>query len=131
MNRAATASSGWPCGERQPRCEVAGVVMLEATAPDDVLHLGRHETALQRALARAAHWLMPLDPNHETLHASKSVSEIAGAPAFPRLPLRVITGTRPAMAWATRTGMLVLRARHQESLAGLSPLGVHLLASRN
>lgn len=111
--------------------DVAGVVMLEATAPDDVSRLKPYENALQRGLAWVANRLVPLNPNHETLHASKSVSEITGAPAFPPLPLRVLTGTKPAMAWATNSEMLALRAKHQESLAGLSPLGVQLQASKS
>lgn len=105
--------------------------MLEATAPDDVSRLKPYENALQRSLAWVANHLLPLNPNHETLHASKSVSEIAGAPAFPPLPVRVLTGTKPAMAWATSSEMLALRAKHQESLAGLSPLGVQLRASKS
>ncbi|AXF84477.1 Soluble epoxide hydrolase [Ephemeroptericola cinctiostellae] len=111
--------------------DIAGIVMLEATAPDDVSHLKLYENALQRSFAWVANHLFPLNPNHETLHALKSVSEIACAPDFPLLPLRILTGTKPAMAWATNSEMLALRAKHQESLAGLSPLGVQLQASKS
>jgi pimeloyl-ACP methyl ester carboxylesterase len=111
--------------------DLAGVVMLEATAPDDVLRLKRHENAVQRGFAWMADRLMPLNPNHETLHAATSVAEIAGAPTFPSLPLTVITGTQQAMAWATSRALLALRAEHQRSLARLSPLGVHLKATRS
>jgi pimeloyl-ACP methyl ester carboxylesterase len=111
--------------------DVAGVVMLEATAPDDVSNLKPYENALQRGLSWVANRLLPLNKNHETLHASKSVLEIACAPAFPSLPLRVITGTKPAMAWATNSAMLELRAKHQKSLASLSSHGVQLQASKS
>ena len=111
--------------------DVSGVVMIEATAPDDVSRLRQYENAVQRGLAWAAHRLLPLNPNHETLHASTSVSEMACAPAFPPLPLRVLTGTKPAMAWLTNREMLALRAKNQESLAGLSPLGIQLHAAKS
>ena len=111
--------------------EVAGVVMLEATAPDDVTLFKRYENGLQRGFAWVVNHLLPLNPNHETLHASHSVAEIGCAPAFPPLPLRVITGTKPAMAWATSRELLAHRAKHQRFLAGLSPLGVHLEATES
>lgn len=78
--------------------DVAGVVMLEATAPDDVSLLKQHENTLQRGLAWVVNHLSPLNSNHETLHASQSVADIACAPAFPALPLRVVTGIKPATA---------------------------------
>ena len=111
--------------------DVAGVVMIEATSPDDVSVLKRHENALQRGVAWFANHLLPLNPNHETLHALVSVTELACAPAFPPLPLRVLTGAKPAMAWATNQELLALRAKHQRSLAGLSRLGVHLEATQS
>jgi hypothetical protein len=84
--------------------DVAGVLMLEATALEDVSLLKRQENALQRGLAWAVNHLLPMNSNHETLHTSQSVTEIACAPAFPALPLRVVTVTKPAMAWATKSG---------------------------
>lgn len=111
--------------------EVSGVVMLEATAPDDVIRLKQHEHVVQRVLTWVANCLLPLSPNHETLHASKSVLEIECAPSFPPLPLRVLTGTKPAMAWVTNREMLVLRAKHQASLACLSPLGIQIQAPKS
>ena len=111
--------------------DVAGVVMLEATAPDDVFLLKRYENSLQKGFVWVANHLLPLNSNHETLHASQSVTEIACAPAFPALPLTVVTGTKPAMAWATNQQLLVLRAKHQRLLAGLSPLGMRLEASKS
>jgi pimeloyl-ACP methyl ester carboxylesterase len=110
---------------------ICGVVLLDATAPEDVLLLRKHENLLQKSLAWVANRLAPLNPNHETPHALQSVTEIAGAPAFPSVPLTVITGTRPALAWATNRELLALRAQHQKSLVGLSPLGQQLLATKS
>ena len=111
--------------------DVAGIVMLEATAPDDVSLLKQHENALQTGLTWIVNQLSPLNPNHETLRASQSVAEIAVAPAFPPLPLRIVTGTKPAMAWATNRDLLALRAKHQRSFASLSPLAVLVEASKS
>lgn len=110
---------------------VCGVVLFEATAPEDVLLLRKHENLLQKGLAWLANHLVPLNPNHETLHALQSVAEIAGAPAFPSVALTVITGTRPALSWAMNRELLALRAQHQKSLVGLSPLGHQLLATKS
>lgn len=111
--------------------DIAAVVMLEATAPDDVSLLKRHENSLQKGVAWVVNRFLPLNANHETLHASASVTEIACAPAFPPLPLRVVTGTQPAMAWATGRELLALRAKHQQVLADLSPHGVHVEATKS
>ena len=111
--------------------EIAGVVFVEATAPDDVSLLKRHENALQKGSAWVVNHLFPLHQNHETFHALQSVAEISCAPAFPPLPLRVVTGTKPAMAWATNRVLLALRAKHQGHLVGLSPFGVHIQATKS
>ncbi|MDT7833733.1 alpha/beta fold hydrolase [Aquabacterium sp. OR-4] len=103
--------------------QVAGVVLLEATAPEDVLQLPLHESRLQRALARVSQRLWPLHPHHETLHARASAAELLAAPGFPPLPLTVLTGQRPALTWATPRALLAARALHQQRLAALSPLG--------
>jgi pimeloyl-ACP methyl ester carboxylesterase len=116
---------------RQHPGEVAGVVLLEASAPEDLTVLKAHENALQKGLA----WLMariaPLHPHHETLHAERSAAELAAAPPFPSVPLRVVTGAKPAMAWATKPALLAARAAHQRGLAALSPLGRQLLAGKS
>ena len=111
--------------------DIVGVVMIEATSPDDVSLLKRHENALQSSFSWIANFIAPLNQNHETLHASQSVAEISCAPAFPPLPLRVITGTKPAMAWATKQELLSLRARHQRNLADLSPLSAQIEALKS
>jgi pimeloyl-ACP methyl ester carboxylesterase len=111
--------------------EVAGVVLLEATAPDDLTALKAHENGLQRGLAWLMRRLMPPKPWHETEHTAVTATELAAAPPFPPLPLRVVTGTRPAMAWATRPALLQARAAHQRALAALSPLGRQVLAEKS
>lgn len=110
---------------------VAGVMLLEATAPADVLELPRHQGWLQARLNRLAERWFPLPVEHETRHAETSVQALTQAPPFPAVPLRVVSGGRPAMAWATPTAALALRARHQQDLLALSPLAQHQLAERS
>lgn len=111
--------------------DVAGVVFLEATAPHDVLVLPDHETPLQWALKRTARWLVPPHRHAEVEHAQASAAEIVRAPAFPHLPLTVITGGAPALAWASSPALLAARAEHQRQLAALSPLGRQVIAARS
>ena len=111
--------------------EVAGVVLLEATAPEDLTALKAHENAVQKGLAWLMRRLVPPQRWHETEHTARSAAELAAAPPFPPVPLRVVTGTRPAMAWATRPALLQARVAHQRALAALSPLGRQVLAERS
>lgn len=111
--------------------EVAGVVLLEASAPEDLTALKAHENALQKGLAWLMGQLAPLPAWHETRHAPASARELAAAPPFPPRPLRVVTGTRPAMAWATKPALLQARAAHQRTLAALSPQGRQVLAEKS
>jgi pimeloyl-ACP methyl ester carboxylesterase len=116
--------------------KVAGLLFLEATAPQDLQLLRAHETGLQRGLNWLLHKLAPLDPLHETQpeHTAASLAELldsSAARAFPPLPLCVISGERPAMAWASKRQALALRAQHQAALARLSPRGIHLKATRS
>jgi pimeloyl-ACP methyl ester carboxylesterase len=111
--------------------QTAGVVLLEATAPQDLTALKAHENALQKGLAWLMRRLVPPQRWHETEHTGRSAAELAAAPPFPAVPLRVVTGTKPAMAWATKPELLQARAAHQRALAALSPLGRQVLAGRS
>lgn len=110
---------------------VAAVVMLEATAPEDVRVLPRFENGVQRWLKRASRRLLPPHPFDETEHLDASLAELDAAPPFPPIPLFVVSGARPALGWATPQALLAARARHQQSLARLSPLGKQVTASRS
>lgn len=116
---------------RQHPADVAGVVLLEATAAQDLTALKAHENALQKGLAWLMRRLVPPQRWHETEHTARSAAELAAAPPFPPVPLRVVTGTKPAMAWATRPALLQARAEHQRGLAALSPRGRQVLAEKS
>jgi pimeloyl-ACP methyl ester carboxylesterase len=111
--------------------EVSAVVLLEATSPEDVAAQARHQTGVQRLLEAALDRLAPQDPNAEALHLAATAAELHRAPPFPDVPLWVVTGGRPAMAWATPAAALAARAANQRALAALSPRGTQRLAGRS
>jgi pimeloyl-ACP methyl ester carboxylesterase len=110
---------------------VHGVVFVEATAPGDVAAMAGHAGPVQRTLQALLKRIAPPHPNAESEWADASVAEIAAAGPFPPLPLVVITGTRPAMAWATPRAQADARAAGQRALAALSPHGKQRLATRS
>ena len=111
--------------------EVAGVVLLDATAPDDVSVMAAHESGFQRMARRVLDKVLGKDPFAETEHAARTVELIQGAGPFPDLPLIVVTGGKPAMAWATPAAALAARAEHQRRLVALSPQGRQVVAERS
>ncbi|KQQ87288.1 alpha/beta fold hydrolase [Massilia sp. Leaf139] len=111
--------------------EVAAVVLLEATAPDDVRVLPRFENGAQRWLKRLTRRLLPPHPFDETEHLEASMAELDAAPPFPPIPLMVVTGAQPALSWATPKALLTARARHQLELVSLSPLGRQVMAQNS
>ncbi len=111
--------------------EVSGVVLLDATAPEDISVMARHQNGLQRLAQRALGAIFGRDEQGETEHISRTVELIQRAGRFPTVPLVVVTGGRPAMKWATPTQALAARAEHQRRLTTLSPRGKQLIASRS
>jgi pimeloyl-ACP methyl ester carboxylesterase len=109
--------------------EVRAAILLEAAAPEDLMVLPVHETSVQRLLKRVMERLVPANPNAETQQTAAIAAEFQEAPAFPPIPLTVVTGGKPAMAWATKPEALAARAAHQERLVRLSPLGRHVVAT--
>jgi pimeloyl-ACP methyl ester carboxylesterase len=111
--------------------EVAGVVLLEATAPDDVGLMKLHPSRMQRAINGLLNFFSLPDPNDEISNEHRTVADIAAAPAFPDVPLRVVSGGKVPPGWMMSAEALRIRARNQEALAGLSPQGQHIVAERS
>ena len=111
--------------------EVSAAVMVEATAADDISVLASHENAVQRFLRCMLEKVAPPNPNAETQHVRSTVAELDLAAPFPCIPLNVITGGKPAMAWATAPQAIAARMASQQRLAGLSPLGKQIVAAHS
>jgi pimeloyl-ACP methyl ester carboxylesterase len=111
--------------------EVSAAVLIEATGVNDVSVLGEYENAVQRFLRVILEKVAPSNPNAEAQHARSTVAELQLAPPFPAVPLTVITGGKPAMAWATAPEAIAARAAGQRQLVGLSPFGKQTIAARS
>jgi pimeloyl-ACP methyl ester carboxylesterase len=114
--------------------ETAGVLFLEATHPDDRAVLQQHETQMVRAIGRMVS--LPqrlLRPNvHSELDCiDATVADLAAAPPFPPVPLRVVTGGRAPPAWMMSPAAVGARRAHQQALARLSPLGEQVIAQES
>lgn len=111
--------------------DVAGVVMIEATTAEDLRILPQHESALQRRLRKLLARLAPPHPYAESEQLNATLAELEAAPPFPPVPLHVVSGARYPMQWATPAAQLEARARHQQRLLALSPLGQQVVATRS
>jgi pimeloyl-ACP methyl ester carboxylesterase len=113
-----------------PAC-TAAVVLLEATAPQDMAAMAAHASPLQRGMQTLIDRLWPPHPRSEVVHARASAAQLLRLPPFPPVPLAVVTGMRPALAWLTPSPQRAARFEHQNALVRLSPLGAHVLAHRS
>jgi pimeloyl-ACP methyl ester carboxylesterase len=114
--------------------EVAGVLFLEATHPDDREALRKHEDQLARALAKVL--TLPevfFKPNlhRELKTVGDTVQEIASAGPFPEVPVRVITGGLTPKAAMMSPGALGAKRANQQALARLSPMGEQVIAHQS
>ena len=111
--------------------EVAGVLFLEATHPEDGEVLRKHQPQLARALERVLS--LPRRLFQRNLQAEldaipETVRQIAAAGPFPPVPLRVVTGGRSPRGWMLSPAAVAARRAHQQALARLSPLGSQVMA---
>jgi len=111
--------------------EVAGVLFLEATAPDDVTGLKQFQAPWQRAFIRLLDRVAPRDAFDEIRHQLETVRDIAEAPAFPPVPVTVVSGGKRLPRWLMPSALVRERERTQLGLAALSPLGERIVAQRS
>lgn len=116
---------------RSHPAHTAAVVLLEATAPEDVAAMAEHASALQRGLLALIDRLWPPHPHSEAVHARASAAQVTGLPPLPPVPLAVVTGMRPALAWLTPRAQRAARGLHQNAMVQLSPLGYQVCAHRS
>ena len=126
-----------PCARRPVRNlyarlyphEIAGVVLLEATHPDDE-PLERHFRFLPRPLTRVlmATAVAERGRNAELRQLAQTTREIAAAGPFPAVPLAVVSGAKRPSKWAMATARVATHAARQWQLVSLSPLGRQVIA---
>lgn len=114
--------------------EVAGVLFLEATHPDDGELLKKHEQQLVNALARV--FTLPevffeANVRAELACVEETAREIASAGPFPEVPVRVVTGGLTPRSWQMSPGVVGARRAHQQDLARLSPMGEQVIAQKS
>lgn len=114
--------------------EVAGVLFLEATHPDEGALLKKNEPQLVNALGKML--TLPdvfFEPNvhAELASVEESASEIASAGGFPEVPVRVVTGGLTPRTWQVSPGAVGAKRAHQQELARLSPLGEQVIAQKS
>jgi pimeloyl-ACP methyl ester carboxylesterase len=114
--------------------DVAGVLFLEATHPDDHEVLKKHEIQLVRALGKV--FALPQRLLRRNVHAElesveETVRQIAASGEFPAVPLRVLTGGLTPRAWMLSPGAIGARRAHQQELARLSPMGAQVIAQKS
>jgi pimeloyl-ACP methyl ester carboxylesterase len=111
--------------------EVAGVLFIEATAPSDVVNLKQYQSRLQRAFIALLDRVSPRDAFDEIRHELETVKDIDEAPAFPLVPVTVLSGTKRLPRWLVPAALVRERERSQLALAALSPFGERIEAGRS
>jgi pimeloyl-ACP methyl ester carboxylesterase len=114
--------------------EVAGVLFLESTHPDEGALLKKNEPQLVNALGKML--TLPdvfFAPNvhAELASVEETASEIASAGDFPPVPVRVVTGGLTPRTWQVSPGAVGAKRAHQQELARLSPLGEQIIAQKS
>jgi pimeloyl-ACP methyl ester carboxylesterase len=108
--------------------DVAGVVLLEATAPEDVSMMKLHQGKVSRALNALLSLFVRHNPNGELSNETETVAQLFAAPVFPQVPLCVVSGGKAPPAWLAERAAIRARAENQASLALLSSQGLHVIA---
>lgn len=106
--------------------QTAGVVLLDAATPEDVLFNPPPSSGMWGRLSHAFHRPHPWA---ETQHVEALSQQVQAAGAFPAVPLVVLSGTRYPRGMPK--AMQLARTENQVNLARLSPLGEHHFAHRS
>jgi pimeloyl-ACP methyl ester carboxylesterase len=107
------------------------VLFIEATAPQDVDNLKQYQSALQRGFVKLLDRVSPRDAFDELRNERETVRDILEAPAFPPVPVTVLSGTKRLPRWLVPAALVRERERSQLALAALSPLGERVVAERS
>jgi len=114
--------------------DVAAVVLVEATHPEDRESLHGHEGHLAKVLSRllsVPQSLFRANLRSELRSLDAAAREVEEAGPFPSIPLAVVSGGQEPPRWLVPAATLRQRRRHQKDLARVSPLGMHVIAQRS
>ncbi|MBE7367791.1 alpha/beta fold hydrolase [Ramlibacter pallidus] len=114
--------------------EVAGVLLLEATHPDDPEALQKNAEHMVKALGKLLELpelFFRANVESELAAAEEIAREIAAAGPFPPVPLRVVTGGLTPRAAQVSPAVAGAKRAHQDELARLSPLGEQVIAQQS
>ena len=109
--------------------EVAAVVWLDASAPEEMDARQARQGRLSQWLRRALDLAQDRDTLNETGQLSRSVEQIAEAPPFPDIPLTLLCAAPPMLPWLTSQAELDARVAGQRRLAALSPRGCRVVTA--
>ena len=116
---------------RQHPAEVCGIVLLDATAPDDIALMKSSKGALARTVERGIDALLGKDTFGETVHTETSADQIYRAGPFPDIPVVVVTGSKLPMNWLMPRSAIAGRAANQAALSKLSPRGQQIVGTKS
>lgn len=114
--------------------EVAGIVMLDATHPDDDRLILKSEGPVRRSLRKILTTLDARFGNNkfgEVAFIAETVSQIGKVSSFPAIPLVVVTGGKRPPYWLMSEEAFHIRQTHQKALASLSPAGRQVMAEKS
>lgn len=114
--------------------EVAGVVLVDSTHPEQERRFAPGANLSTRGLRAAVMlWDRLLGPGAmtEVVRLEAIADEIRRAPAFPAIPLTVVTAGVPPPRWQVPAHLWEIHLGNQRELAALSPLGQQVMAGRS
>lgn len=106
--------------------EVAGIVLIDSSHPDQEERFRPHASLVQRCLLRLA----KRNLNSELAAFGGTAREIQQAGAFPQIPLVVVTGTKNKGLLHNKS-MFAAHQANQTELVSLSRFGKHVMAEQS
>lgn len=114
--------------------EIAGVVFLEASHPDDFETLSLHQTLLSRIFEKVftALYFIFRKSQHSEMDCTKEVvAQMKRVGAFPEVPISVITAGKAPLRLLMSSKALQIRLDNQKKFLQLSNCNNHVIAGQS
>lgn len=114
--------------------EVAGVVLVDASHPDQEEMRRSREGAFRRVISGAINRIdAAINPERhsEITSFDETADQVRSAPPFPDIPLIVVSAGRGSPAWLIGTGFNRIFRENQQRLVALSPQGKQIVAEQS